>query len=81
MGGVQNWHRRLALQLAAQLPDDPDDARKIVEYLKEILEFLNSPDRPEPPDGGGQGVLRFPGGANAPSDRARSTGSPSALPK
>lgn len=41
------WHRRHAVSLAAQLPDEPDDARVILELVTQILnEFL---DHREPP--------------------------------
>lgn len=30
------WLRRLALQIAAQLPDDSEDAAAVIEYLREL---------------------------------------------
>lgn len=33
------WRRRHALQIAAQLPDDPRDAYAVLEYVRELLAF------------------------------------------
>ena len=44
----QAWHRRQALLLASQLPDNVDDARKIAEACLEIVEkFLERGNEPE----------------------------------
>lgn len=32
------WHRRLAIQIAAQLPDEPDDALEVLAYAEELVE-------------------------------------------
>jgi hypothetical protein len=32
------WHKRHALQLAAQLPDDPDDALLVLQYARQLVE-------------------------------------------
>jgi hypothetical protein len=34
-------HARLALQLTAQLPPDRGEARKVLDYAFEILNFIN----------------------------------------
>lgn len=39
MKRAETWHRRQALMLASQLPEDVDDAKLIVE---EVAELLNS---------------------------------------
>lgn len=39
-----NWRRRSALHLAAQLPDNPDDALKVLEYAQEIVRKFLSTD-------------------------------------
>jgi hypothetical protein len=45
----QSWHRRHAIQLAAQLPDNIDDARAVIRYLTELLEdFLCRDESPAP---------------------------------
>lgn len=62
MPDPNHWHRRQALQLASQLPEDPEDAWKILEALEELVNFWVGP-RPADP-GGGAGdhtVVRFPG--------------------
>lgn len=43
------WQRRLAAHLASQLPEEPEDAKAVIEYLRRIAEgFLFEP----PPDQG-----------------------------
>jgi hypothetical protein len=32
------WHRRHALQIAAQLPDDPSDALIVLEHARKLVE-------------------------------------------
>lgn len=45
---MESRHRRLAAQLASQLPDDREDARKTVEFLKILVEqFLYQDTRPK----------------------------------
>lgn len=40
----ENWHRRHAIQIAAQLPENPDDAILVLELTKELVEtFLKAP--------------------------------------
>jgi hypothetical protein len=82
MPGTQGsaWHWRQAMQLAAQVPPDEDDAWRVLECVREILKLSFAEAAPELPLG--DQVLRFPAGAsNRPSRRARSSGSPSGLPK
>lgn len=38
MGMPLMWHRRHALLLASQLPDNPEDARLVVKAVAELLE-------------------------------------------
>jgi len=33
----KDWRRTAALHLAAQLPDDPQDALQVLEYAKELV--------------------------------------------
>jgi hypothetical protein len=45
------WHRRLALGLSAQLPDNAEDARAVLDCVEELVEtFLY----PRPPADGGE---------------------------
>jgi len=34
------WQKRHALQIASQLPDNPDDARLVLQLAKEIIDGL-----------------------------------------
>lgn len=45
---IENWHRRHAIQIAAQLPDDPEAALVVLELAKSLVEgFLKGDaDRP-----------------------------------
>ncbi len=66
------WHRRLALGLSAQLPDNAEDARAVLECIEELVEtFLY----PQPVSGAGEvqdRVLLFAGApAGISSCRAR----------
>lgn len=38
MSGNDNWHRRHAIQLAAQLPEDSKDALIVLELTRELVE-------------------------------------------
>jgi hypothetical protein len=41
----ENCLRRLAVQLAAQLPDSSDDALVTIGYLRELVDFVAAPDQ------------------------------------
>jgi hypothetical protein len=44
----ERWKRRQAVQLAAQLPDDPADAIEVLRYAQEFVEtFLADGGKPE----------------------------------
>jgi len=46
MAKIETWHRRHAVQLASQLPDDLDDARIIIRLTQELLDsFLAEPEQ------------------------------------
>lgn len=56
-----NWHRRQALMLASQLPEDVTDARLIIEAVRELLDTFmveEAPKAVERPTN----VLPFPAG-------------------
>jgi hypothetical protein len=42
-GERREWHRRLALGLSAQLPDDAQDARAVVACVEELIETFLYP--------------------------------------
>ena len=45
MSKIESWHRRHAIQLAAQLPDGIEDARTIVRLVEELISrFLLEPE-------------------------------------
>jgi hypothetical protein len=37
------WQKRHALQIASQLPDNPDDARLVLQLAKDIIDRLYAP--------------------------------------
>lgn len=39
----ENWHRRHAIQIAAQLPEDPADALRVLELTKQLVEEFLGP--------------------------------------
>jgi hypothetical protein len=45
---TEAWHRRQAIQIAAQLPENGEDALIVLELARE---FLYPPQRPETPGG------------------------------
>lgn len=80
MGGKPtSWLQRLALQIAAQLPEEPDDALAVLGLAEGLVIYLSGSPPPAPtPTSDDQSVLRFP---NTPSRRANSKGNPSGFPK
>jgi len=53
------WLRRQAVQIAAQLPEDPDDAMAVLELTKTLVEtFLKAP--PQADLALDRSVLAFP---------------------
>jgi len=59
MARKTDWHRRAALQIAAQLPENPDAALRILELTKDLVKNWVAKPRstaalvvlfPEPPD-------------------------------
>ncbi|MGE0751833.1 MAG: hypothetical protein AB7F39_06770 [Variibacter sp.] len=43
--GTENWHKRRALQIVAQLPDELKDAVAILAFAEQLLQFLEGPTR------------------------------------
>ncbi len=60
----ENWHRRHAIQIAAQLPERTEDALTVLELTKELIEGFLKPqparDRDLVAD-----VIRFPAASNS----------------
>jgi hypothetical protein len=40
---MEAWHRRQAIVLASQLPDNIEDARPVLEALREVVEGFLAP--------------------------------------
>jgi hypothetical protein len=86
--GAEPWHWRQAMQIAAQVPPDEQDAWAVLDCVVEILKlsFRGAPE-PAPPiapgsDQASDQLLAFPaGGSKTPRRRATSIGSPSGLEK
>jgi hypothetical protein len=45
---IEQWHRRQAITLASQLPDNPADALMVLQAARELVETFLQPDTPEP---------------------------------
>lgn len=76
-----NWHRRQAMNIASQLPEDPADAWAILQCVEQLIIFFEGPPPSSEPGNGDQAVVRFPGGPSSPRSRASLTGKPSGSPK
>lgn len=72
-----------ALQLAAQLPEDHDEAIVVLKYLNELVEWGSGRDLSTPLEKPQRGrVVRFPGpDGSIPSRRCISKVSPPGTPK
>jgi hypothetical protein len=55
------WHRRLALGLSAQLPDNAEDARAVLDCVAELVETFLYPRPAAGADEGQDRVLLFAG--------------------
>ena len=45
---IKSWHKRHAMQLAVQLPDDEEDVRLVLKCLEELTDtYLYAPDKSE----------------------------------
>lgn len=60
MGMPLNWHRRQAIVLASQLPDNAADGLLVVQALKELVDTYLAADD-EPQEALGKNVLPFTG--------------------
>ena len=45
---IQNWHRRHAVMLASQLPEETEDAMAVLECTRELLANFLQAGAPEP---------------------------------
>lgn len=75
----ENWQRRQGLQIAAMLPDDPNDALQILQFARELVEnYLQKPKQEAAASA--HAVLDFRD-SSSPRRSARSRVSPSSLPR
>ncbi len=62
-----DWRRRHAIQIAAQLPENPSDAVAVLEFARELVDgFLTKP-KPTPADHREGALLAFPADSGAKS--------------
>lgn len=62
MGEETRWHRRQALQIASQFPEDPEDARAVLRCVEQLIRFFfeGPPPTPQPGSPGKDGsVIRL----------------------
>ncbi len=45
---IEQWHRLHAMIIAGQLPDGPDDALAVIDYVRELVETFLHSETPEP---------------------------------
>jgi hypothetical protein len=69
---ASEWHRRLALGLSAQLPDNADDARAVLGCVEALVETFLYPRPPAGADTVQDRVLLFAGAAGAKSSATSS---------
>lgn len=68
MSGNENWQRRHAIQIAAQLPEDTRDALRVLELTRELVEgFLEGGQARAPAE-----VVAFPASASSLAASANS---------
>lgn len=78
------WLRRHAVQIAAQLPEDRDEALAVLQYCRDlVVTFLTPATGSYPQDDSADHarVIRLRASGTSPSLRASSNGRPSGLPK
>jgi hypothetical protein len=49
--------KRLAIQIACQLPDQPADQRLVLEFLCKLMDWLNDAPQPDPAANGDGNVV------------------------
>lgn len=79
-----SWQRRLAVQLAAQLPEEKNDAMAVIEHLKRIASgflFAEGESNPQGTMVNHRPVFEVLEGSGSSSLRASANGKPSGLPK
>ncbi len=67
-----NWRRRHAIQIAAQLPENPDDALAVLDYARQLVEGFLRDGPPRLLEARGEVLPLFAVSA-APKDKNSST--------
>jgi hypothetical protein len=75
MNQTDYWRIRQAQHIAAQLPQEPEEARAVLDYVEQMINFpfIRPPSAPSGGDdrpGSDNQVLSFPGGSKRPRRRA-----------
>lgn len=65
MAEDQNWRRRHAIQIAAQLPENADDALMVLELARELVESFLCAGQARLPLAVGADVVAFPASASS----------------
>lgn len=79
MSHGDQWRRRLAIQIVSELPEDADEALRVLAYAKELVEKFVIADRHM---NGNQeaAVLPFPAVSSASISARRASKEPGILP-
>lgn len=59
-----NWHRRHAIQLAAQLPENPEDALLVLDLVRALVEGFLKPQTRLDREMGAD-IIRFPASSSS----------------
>lgn len=62
-----DWRRRHAIQIAAQLPENPKDAVAVLEYARELVDVFLAKPKPSHVGQAEGSVLAFPADSGAKS--------------
>lgn len=62
---AENWMRRHAIQIAAQLPEDPKEALAVLELTRDLIEGFLLPAQPTLPLERPAGVIAFPASSSS----------------
>lgn len=78
MSNVQGWHRRAAIQLAAQLPEDIEDALTVLKLTNDLVRQFLADGSQRQPAVLSADLVTFPASS---SSRCNANGSASTFPK
>lgn len=78
MPDAQPWHRRAAVQIAAQLPEGTEDALTVLKLTNDLVRHFLAGEVPRQPVSASADLVAFPASS---SSRCSANGSASTLPK